>query len=163
MESIHPIRLRGPWNLIPLARAIRNALGENHLTLDSLPAACSQIMPADWGESLGPDFRGHVQYERAFGCPTNLDPDEEVWLVIEAVDQTATVKLNEHELGEIYRPATPWRYCVTNLLKERNQLTVTVDCPADQTSAAQLRQARFGLPGGLIGEVRLEISKLQQS
>ena len=141
---MHSIRLRGPWECKPLER---DGPGP-------LPSPCRVTMPCDWGDSLGHEFRGLVRFRRWFNRPTGLEAHERVWIVVESVDATASVTLNGHPLGEIPLGATYCEFDITALLQPRNELLVEVGCPAD----ASLRPTdRGNLPGGLIGEVGLEI------
>jgi len=158
MPGPHVIRLRGPWEYEPLARLVPNADGTLREETHDLPAAGRAKMPADWGATLGPGFRGRVRYVRRFGCPTGLGPRERVWLIFEGADATAVARLNERPLGEIRGPRSAARIDVTELLAARNVLVVDVELPPlDAAAERAARPVREGLPGGLIGEVRLEI------
>lgn len=154
----HRIRLRGPWDFRVIARTVLVAAGESVLDTGMLPPAGKMVMPADWGATLGADFFGKVEYARAFHRPTGLAPEQRVELVIDDVDAWAVVSLNEVELGRA-SDATPrpLRFDVTHGLQPRNQLTVLVERPRETAVWRLSRGERQGLPGGLIGEVRLEI------
>ena len=143
----HRIRLRGPWQYEPLVRYRQLEGGQIESQSDDLPPDGRITMPADWSETLGADFRGQVRYTRRFTCPTGLDPGTPVLLVIEAVNQTARVLLDERPLGEISGPNTPWQCAIGEYLSERHLLCVDVDMPLDAGDGC----------GGLTGEVRLEI------
>lgn len=154
----HIIRLRGPWEYRPLARTVMLADGSRRHETDELPAPGRIAMPADWGATLGADFRGRVSYSRRFGRPTGLGAADRVELVIDRVDAFGWAALNGEGLGEIAAGGQPWRCDITARLRPRNELVVDVELPqltADSPSLA--RPGRDGLPGGLIGEVRLEI------
>ena len=143
----HIIRLRGPWEY-------------RVLTSDS-PLSGHLTMPADWGSTLGADFRGRVAYRRRFGRPTGLGPADRVELVIGRVDALGSVRLNGEPLGEIPAGGQPWRCDVTAALRRRNELIVEVELPHAPDHARPVsRPGREGLPGGLVGEVRLEISSV---
>ncbi len=115
-------------------------------------------MPADWGRTLGADFRGRVRYVRRFGRPTNLAPGQTVWLVCDGVDLAGSASLNGRPLGEMTGSQAATRFDVTAELAERNELVIVVELPPLDYRAEQAsRPDRVGLPGGLIGEVRLEI------
>jgi beta-galactosidase/beta-glucuronidase len=117
-------------------------------------------MPADWGQSLGADFRGCVRYRRPFHGPTGLTPDLylKVWLVLEGADARATVTLNGQPLGIVPGPDCQTEFDVTTMLQEQNELIVVVECPAcDGDRPLPRTPDRQQRPGGLIGEVRLEI------
>jgi beta-galactosidase/beta-glucuronidase len=159
MSAIHSIRLRGPWRYEPLARSVLQSDGTPTETTNGLPPAGKVAMPGDWGATLGRAFRGRVRYRRAFGRPT-IEAGERVYLVIEAVDAEARVLLNGQPLGETR--GGPARFDVTALLRPRNELMVEVSLPVHPPDEErQIRGARAGLPGGLIGEVRLEIYAAQ--
>jgi hypothetical protein len=156
---MHVIRLRGPWEYEPLARVWIEAGGRRRESRESLPPPGRVQLPADWGLTLGAEFRGRVRYTRRFGLPTNLEPDEEVWLVVEGVDYFGAVTLNDRSLGDVTSYlGPPVEFNVTPLLGERNILTLDVELPAFESGAAPpVRPGREHLPGGPIGEVRLEI------
>jgi hypothetical protein len=155
----HVIRLRGPWEYEPLARVWIDANGERRENRESLPPAGRVQLPADWGLTLGADFRGRVRYTRRFGLPTNLEPHDEVWLVVDGVDSFGALALNDTPLGDVAGYlGPPAEFHVTQLLGERNILTLDVELPDFAPGAAPpLRPGREHLPGGPIGEVRLEI------
>jgi hypothetical protein len=79
-------------------------------------------------------------------------------LVLDCVDAFGCAALNGQELGEIAAGGQAWRCDITARLRPRNELVIEVELPqlaAD--SPAPARPGREGLPGGLVGEVRLEI------
>ena len=167
----HSIRLRGPWKVKALARAVEQEGGDWELKSDRLQGPVIVQAPADWGEALGGEFRGLVRYSRQFHRPTGLEASSRVWLVIEDVDFQAAVYLNEQPLGVVqlagspivgqvfnlpYTPIPcPARFDITSLLTTSNTLTLEILLPPD--TAALPRSSRDALPGGLIGLVRLEI------
>jgi hypothetical protein len=149
---MHTIRLRGPWEYEPL---------ENFLAPEAeLPPPGKITMPADWGETLGPEFRGRVRYTRFFHLPTNLEPHERVWLEFESVDCAAHILLNEHHVGAFVGRDGEVQFDVTMKLQPRNRLDVVVELPQIPPSGGRLPRpaGRDNSPGGLIGEVRLRIS-----
>ncbi len=155
MPQPHIIRLRGPWELQPLARwqlASGAALVE---FIDPLPPGGRIEMPSDWSQLLGADFRGRARHLRRFGRPTGLDSGQRVWLVCDGATDAATIALNGAPLGAILGPNLPARFDITERLLPRNELVIDVEFPsaeiAKQTSAAGTKC------GGLTGEVRLEI------
>ena len=146
--NAHIIRLRGPWDYEPLARVTVSVAGVRQESREELPPAGRAQLPADWGATLGSDFRGRVRYRRHFGLPTNLEPHEHVWLVIDGVTGSAEIRLNGLELGHIESSHASERD-VTEILQPRNQLEI------DVTSD--------GSDGGVTGEIRLEIRLPQDS
>ncbi len=158
MPELHAIRLRGPWDYEPLAFVVVGADGERRESSERLPPAGRVQLPADWGQTLGADFRGRVRYTRRFGLPTNLEPQEQVWLVMDGVDSFGAVALNDVPLGNVAGYGRPVEFHIGPLLQARNLLTIEVELPDYEAgAAAPPRPGRENLPGGLIGEVRLEI------
>jgi hypothetical protein len=131
----HRIRLRGPWQCEPLARA--GGPGE------PLPAPRQMTMPCQWSEGGLPGFAGRVRFRRRFGYPGRIDAHERVWLTFTGVCGRADVTLNGTPLGRRDGAAGPFEFEVTALLRPRNELAVEVESPADR--------------GGLWGEVALEV------
>ena len=132
---MHAIRLRGPWEYEPL-----EGVGDA-----PLQPAGKVKMPCDWSGTLGGAFRGTVLFKRIFHTPTGLDLDEQVWLVFTAIRGQADVRLNGQPIGQFSTDDCPARYNITSLLTDdANTLTVQVEHTGDQ-------------PGGLVGDVRLEI------
>ncbi len=154
----HIIRLRGPWEYRPLARTFLLPGGSSRTENNELPPPGRIAMPSDWSATLGPDFRGRVAYHRRFGRPTGLGAADRVELVVERVDALGSVRLNGETLGEIPAGGQAWRCDVTARLAPRNELIVEVELPQGADRSPPIpRPGRAGLPGGLVGEVRLEI------
>lgn len=146
MSDVHPIRLHGPWQAELLER-----FGWD--TAESHPEQRVTI-PSDWSDWLGPSFRGRVAYHRTFHSPTGLEPDQQVWLVIEQVDYCGLVFLNEHSIGSLRLGHPPLKVEVNPHLLEFNRLRIEVELPNDVE-----RGDRSASAGGLIGSVRLEIEE----
>jgi len=170
----HSIRLRGPWEYQPLARFRPLASGQLRVMHESLPAGGTLNLPGDWGDALGRDFEGIVRFTRCFHCPTGLEADSRVWLVVEDVDSHARIELNDHYLGEVASGRSsvardqaddahvqfcPARFDITPILRPQNRLSISVTSPSLATHDSQpvSRPGREGQPGGLIGLIRLEI------
>lgn len=154
---MHAIRLRGPWQLTPLARW-SVADGRLVAQTQNLPAATETDVPADWSRALGSEFFGQVEYLRRFGLPTNLTADEQVLLVVDRVDWQATITLNGELLGRQTHADGSRRYDITRRLKPRNELRLVVELsPPVSNSAVREAFECQGPAGGLVGEVRLEI------
>jgi hypothetical protein len=154
----HPIRLRGPWEYEPLAWTRLRADGLIEALPREVPPPGRLLLPGDWGGVLGQEFRGRVRFTRSFNPPTGIDPGEQIWLLIEGVDYFGTATLNEQLLGDLWGYAEPHEYDISTLVGPRNRLVIEVDLPELAPDAPPLdRPGREHLPGGLIGEVRLEI------
>src|SRR5437899_1464659 len=115
----HRIRLRGPWECEPLARAVKQAGGLEWVT-QALPPPCRMTVPCRWGEGGLGDFAGRVRFRRRFGSPRQLDPHELVWLTFAGADASAEVTLNDRFLGRQEQASEPFEFDVTGLLRERN-------------------------------------------
>jgi hypothetical protein len=156
---MHTIRLRGPWQVEAIERYVRRADGRYERSAEELPAAGRMTMPADWGELLGADFLGRVRYRRIFQKPTGLDEGQRVWLVVEPARSRVIVTLGGELLGEVYWGPAAGRFDVTRLLEDHNQLDIEVEHPALDEAGATNDDGGSLPPGGLVGEVRLEIEE----
>ncbi len=132
----HKIRLHGPWHF------------ESVGTLGDVSAAGSIKIPSDWSSVLGTDFRGRVLFKRRFGMPSNLDADERIDLVLEKINGTSIVRLNNEVVGSIAIAADASRFDISTRLQQRNELQVEVDWSGGDSA---------GESGGIVGEVYLEI------
>ena len=156
---MHTIRLRGPWQVEPIERFEFQADGSYRAVRENLPAAQRATMPADWSALFGADFLGRVRYRRVFQKPTGLDAGERVWLVVEPARSQTVVELNRKRLGEVVRDGTPLRFDVTELLDDHNRLEILVEHPALDECGRASQDSNTAGPGGLVGEVRLEIEE----
>lgn len=161
----HRIRLRGPWELELLARYVAAGQGVAAAAevAEGLPPATRVDVPGDWGRLLGAEFRGRVRYRRAFHAPP-LSEGEAVWLVVDGVDALGSAALNGEPLGPIPGYAAPAQFDITQRVRPYNLLAIEVKMPpAADEQAGTLRPGRAGMPGGLIGEVRLEVRRAEPS
>jgi hypothetical protein len=157
-DRVHIIRLRGPWEYRVLAVDTTTASPPD-ATQATLPAGRIP-MPADWGQPLGADFHGRVEYTRSFNRPTGLAAEQRVELVLAGLDAFGSATFNQQPLGEIPPGGAAARFNIGPLLLDRNTLVVEVELPRsdERADCVTLRPAgREHLPGGLYGEVRLEI------
>ena len=115
-------------------------------------------MPADWCEPLGPEFLGVVRYSRKFNRPTNLS-DDRVWLVVEPPRSCGHVFVNGRELGYVRFGAPAGRFDITALLQDYNAICIEVEHPELDDAGNAPDDGSVYIPGGLIGEVRLEIEE----
>jgi Glycosyl hydrolases family 2, sugar binding domain len=139
----HRIRLRGPWEYQPLARAMSQRDGRVEMVEQSLPPPGKMTMPGRWSEGGLHDFAGRVRFRRRFGLPRQIDGHERVWLTFAGAEAIAEVWLNGQYLGRHEGAQEPFEFEITPLLRERNELLVLVEGPAGA--------------GGLWGEVALEV------
>lgn len=128
----HVIRLRGPWELAPVG--------------SSAPARRVDV-PSDWKLALGADFAGKARYTRYFNRPTGLEAHERVWLCCEGARERGEIALNGRNLASITTERGA-EIDITDLLALRNELAIEVS------------SAAANLPGGLTGEVWLEVRKV---
>jgi hypothetical protein len=154
---MHTIRLRGPWQLDPVARFVTRADGGYEVRSDDLPAVARAQMPADWDACFGRHFLGRVRCLRTFQRPTGLEPGDKVWLVVEPPRSRGVVKLADRELGAVAFGGGAGRFDITALLADRNSLEIVVEHPTLDDSGQPLGGTAIDNVGGLVGEVRLEI------
>jgi beta-galactosidase/beta-glucuronidase len=161
MQDVHSIRLAGPWRLEPTGRFLPADGGFPRLVAVDLPEAQTAKMPADWSAVCGPGYSGQVRYTRRFHKPQGLQEGEVVWLVVEPARSRAEVWLNGQRLGELSVVDSRLRVDVTKLLVDFNELVIVVSHPAVDNSVDSPTSAVHDVPGrqpgGLVGEVRLEI------
>ncbi len=134
---MHVIRLHGPWEYEPLAR-----VADDHRPL---PQPGRAILPADWSQSLGADFRGQVRFLRRFNCPTGLDHEHRVYLVVEGVESFGELLLNGATLGTTRVGEGSFRADITSHLALHNTLSIKIESLEN--------------PGGILGGIRLEIDE----
>ena len=160
MPTPHIIRLRAPWQLQALVRYVPLGSGEFQERTADLPPAEKAEVPGDWTELLGGDFLGRVRYTRAFNCPTNIAPNERVWLVCEGVDGGAEFSLNDMPIFTLAGADRPGSCDVTSHLRPHNRLTVDVSLlPPGHAQHLPRAAGRAGRGGGITGDVRLEIRR----
>lgn len=126
---------------------------------DDLPLPVRAKMPADWSPAFGSDFFGRVRYRRTFQKPTGLDEGQRVFLVVEPPRSRGMITLNAELLGTVRTGDAPGRFDITDRLRETNRLDILVDHPALDDAATRHDDNATNLPGGLVGEVRLEIEE----
>jgi len=148
--EIHTIRLHGPW----IAKVLFVDPCSDPQNLPDLDQDHRCKIPSDWSDWLGPSFRGRVAYRRSFNRPTQLDPDQKVWLVVEEVDFRAEIFLNDQRLGQTTLGEDPFRAEIHNQLAVANLIRIEIEKP-NRASC----DSRAELAGGLIGSVRLEIEE----
>jgi hypothetical protein len=156
---MHTIRLRGPWQLEPLERYVAHHGGRLERVAEGLPLSSRLTMPADWSSACGAEFCGRVRCHRVFQSPTGLDAGQRVWLVVEPPRSRGVVKLNGEALGDVSWGGPNFRFDITDLLDDHNRLEIVVEHPALDGDWAANDDSGINRPGGLVGEVRLEIEE----
>ena len=141
-SKMHIIRLRGPWQW--------EVVDQTAPAQSAATRSGRQRQPAEWGEILGPDFRGTLRYRRVFHQPTGLEAGQQVWLVVTAVRSHAKVELDGEPLGEVHGDE-PVEFAIAPLLRPTCKLEITVT--HDDLGDPQ--------PGGLVGEVHVAIQTVK--
>jgi hypothetical protein len=132
MSAIHRIRLRGSWTVT----ALETPAGQ------PLPESVSMTCPCSWRAGGWLNFRGRARCARRFGNPTNIDPRERVWLVIDPCEGDITIAMNGVDIGRS-ASGSAFERDITDMIAPRNVLQIDVSGTDDNA--------------GLTGEVRLEI------
>lgn len=127
----HRIRLRGPWDYEPVARTVIRPDGSIEEDTANLPRSGRMNLPGSWETGGLGAFAGRVRFRRGFGRPRAGEGDERYWLVFDGVDYFATVWLDGRQLGRHEGYFERFEFDVTEPLRERNELVVEVDAPAE--------------------------------
>ncbi|MEX1095199.1 MAG: hypothetical protein WED34_04070 [Planctomycetales bacterium] len=80
-------------------------------------------MPASWEDLFGAR-PGRARFRRLFHRPTNVGPDERLYLVVERVAGAATVKLDGLHLGSIAVAGGDGEFEVTDLVRPNSELSI---------------------------------------
>ena len=107
----HRIQLHGPWQLVA-SPATRVQVPLAFAELES------QVPPAS--------FRDNLQLVRKFGCPTGLSPRSVVTLHWDAAGRRASLSFNDSQRHRL-APESAWQLDITELLKSRNTIQVTLN------------------------------------
>jgi len=134
---IHRINLKGPWEF--------EWTGPPDTENPPTPRSGRITMPCDWQTLFG-EIPGAAIFRRRFHKPTNLGPDERVWLEFQGIGGNAAVALNGTPLGSLNNTTTG-RLEMTAALQPFNELTVTLEYAPQ----------RDGTPGGLHAPVVIAI------
>ena len=135
---VHRIRLLGPWEFVWEG----SAGGETPLVTEGTTA-----MPCDWRSLFG-SVAGTSTFRRRFHCPSNLDPNERVWLICTGVRGLGTVSLNDEQLSEFNSDGESVECEVTSHLQPFNVASIRL-------SVGVVGEPQS--PGGLFEPVVLEI------
>jgi hypothetical protein len=155
---LHTIRLRGPWELEPVARFVQLDDGR-YERIDGPLITVRAKLPADWANALGRDFLGSVCYRRTFQRPTGLKQGQRVWLIVEPPRSCCVVTLNDYSLGAVLGVGDPGKFEIRELLRDHNWMDILVHHPSLDAAGFAKNDINSQMPGGLVGEVRLEIDE----
>lgn len=100
-------------------------------------------------------YRGICEYRRTFARPDYHEDDERVYIEFCGVNSSALVVINEKAACRHDGGYSTFRVDITNLLKEQNNLKVSVDNGANQRVYPQM--ADFTFYGGIYRDVKLLI------
>jgi uncharacterized protein with NRDE domain len=137
--DLHRMHLKGPWSYEWLDGSAMDRPPTGRVT-----------MPADW-ESLFGAAAGRAVFRRRFHSPTNLEPDDCVWLAFDGVGGNGTVTVNGEVIGRLQASDRPQRLDMTARLQPFNETTVELEF--DPTS---------GNAGGLYAPVAIEIESMHE-
>ena len=139
----HPMRLRGPWEVEPVARLVRRDDGRVEILAGPVPPPFRMVLSGHETKACLTDFAGRKGFKRRFGYPGRIDAHERVWLTFDGIEGATEVWLNGVLLGKPGETANAYEFEVTGLLQGRNELVVQVDAPEGH--------------GGRWGEVAMEV------
>ncbi|MBA63914.1 MAG: hypothetical protein CMJ76_16285 [Planctomycetaceae bacterium] len=153
---MHIIRLRGPWQYTPIATTRWTKNQQSEETGTEVPKPGTMKIPCDWADSLGPDFRGKVLFQRHFHKPSGLDENDTVRIYIEQVNALADIFLNHEAIGSASVEEGSTFFPIEDKLEQYNLLEIIVDFPLVNDQSGQL-VTNEDLSGGITGEIQLEI------
>lgn len=118
------MHLHGPWQYEWLSAE----------PFDSVVPRTGRVkMPCKW-KSLFGDAAGKVCFRRRFHKPTNLEPHERVYIVLEEIKGRVQISINDSVLGTADNPQQTLDYEITELLKPFNELSVEIEFDPASTS-----------------------------
>ena len=138
---MHVIHLRGPWECLSAAIGDGTADDAGAAIVAANTAPRLQLPLTISPEKL-PLQNGQLVLSRKFGRPTGIQPGDTIKLVICSLPLAMLVQLGELNLGtwQPSRQPTAERLDleleVTNLLRERNQLVLTIAVGAAKEATA---------------------------
>ncbi|MEX0715666.1 MAG: hypothetical protein WD066_03730 [Planctomycetaceae bacterium] len=137
--SVHRIRLRGPWKYEWFAARSDPPSLDSPATDPSAVLVGVATMPARWDALFG-RRAGRVRFRRVFHRPTNLDPDERVYVVVERLIAGATLELDGHRLGRIAPDEERGEFDITSLVRPNSELSIELahDPRADDARAGEV-------------------------
>ncbi len=144
---VHRMHLKGPWGFDWIDGPVASAGSGQGNQAVPCEATGKIRLPATWQSAFGA-VSGTVRLSRRFGCPTNLDDTEKVFLIFTGVGGKARFHVNAVEMGTVENPDQPTEFEVTQLLQPNNILLVEIQFDATESDEN---------PGGLWGPVAIEI------
>ena len=113
-------------------------------------------LPHTWNAQDGQDggndyYRNICSYEKELEIPSYDKENEDVYLVFEGVNSSATIVLNGEEIFHHDGGYSTFRVNITNLIKEKNNLKVLVDNSVSDKVYPQ--NADFTFYGGIYRDV----------
>jgi hypothetical protein len=109
----------------------------------------SAHLPAAWRDLFG-ERAGSARFTRRFNRPTNLDPNERVWIVLTDVPEDVRLQVNGRPLAAESRFHGEVAFDATSSLQDHNLLEIEIR--HDPTAAP-------GESGGLHHAVIIEITQ----
>jgi beta-mannosidase len=100
-----------------------------------------------------------VRFRRRFQKPRQVDENERLWLTFDAADYFTTVWLNGEEVGRHEGAFDQFSFEVTKRIRQRNELVVEVECPAEAGKGQRMFRGVLPPGGGLWGDVALEVRR----
>ena len=143
----HRIRLRGPWQCVPLSRNRLLADGTLHEQRTDLPSPIRLNLPTHIFTPFGDDFCGTVRLQRTFNRPTGLEVETRIVLVLRFGKRAGLLWLNDKPLGTIEPTTVDHRFLLGLGLLPHNRLEIEL----------QLDNQQDRVPGDSVGEIFLEI------
>ena len=138
---VHRIRLLGPWEF-----AWEGSAGGKTPRV----AEGTTAMPCDWHSLFGP-VAGTATFRRRFHRPSNLEPQEQVWLICTGVRGSGSVSLNDEFLSEFSSDGEAVECEVTSHLQPFNVVSIRLT-----VSTLEAPQHLGGLFEPVILEIRNE-------
>ena len=80
------------------------------------------------------DVAGKACFRRRFHKPTNLEPHERVYIVLEEIKGRVQISINDSVLGTADNPQETIDYEITQYLKPFNELRVEIEFDPASTS-----------------------------
>lgn len=119
-------------------------------------------IPHTWNAIDGTDggndyYRGVGTYRKNFESPSFVKGEEEVFIEFQAVNSSATVYINGHNIGEHHGGYSTFRFNITEYLQEDNELKVEADNSDNDRVYPQ--KADFTFYGGIYRDVNIIIVK----